>query len=186
MDLLALILSHGTQWRPNEGFAQNLNVRCWNCCTNSLCQNGNDVVVTNQNALMNLNCENLFLWWGLRVVLLKRCTCPWCGRMGFWQLQEPELDDEATVMENIEVCMNSDPSSRNENFALKTDGPMGNYSSLSKFYSSTPFFAINSPSVLLRCRMGNCCWSIQKYHLPHVLNIDPSCVILWFVPCSQR
>jgi hypothetical protein len=46
--------------------------------------------------------------------------------MGFWQLQEPELDDEATVMENIEVCMNSDPSSSNENFALKTDGPMGN------------------------------------------------------------
>lgn len=77
--------------------------------------------------------------------------------MGFGQLQEPELDDEATVMENIEVCMNSDPSSRNENFALKTDGPMGNYSSLSKFYSSTPFFAINSPSVLLRWRMGNCC-----------------------------
>jgi hypothetical protein len=77
--------------------------------------------------------------------------------MGFWQPQEPELDDEATVMENIEVCMNSDPSSRNENFELKTDDPMGNYSSLSKFYSSIPFFAINSPSVLLRCRMGNCC-----------------------------
>jgi hypothetical protein len=57
---------------------------------------------------------------------------------------------------------------------------------LSNFYSSTPFFAINSPSVLLRCRMGNCCWSIQKYHLAHVLNIDPSCVILWFVPRSQR
>ncbi len=70
--------------------------------------------------------------------------------MGFWQLQEPELDDEATVMENIEVCMNSDPSSWHENFALKTDCPMGNYSSLSKFYSSTP---LNSPSVLLRCRM---------------------------------
>ncbi len=31
------------------------------CCTNSLCQNGNDVVGTNQNALMNLNCENFFL-----------------------------------------------------------------------------------------------------------------------------